>query len=760
MGRLVAVVLVGTLLTVAWLDHRVRKGFDDGHWLYPVRLLSAASEVRPGTDLAASGFWRELAARRYRRVSGRPLEAGTWTRTGHSVELALFEGDGPPRAEAGAKVQLDLEGERLVRIRSSGQGGLLDALRFAPQAIEGVFDQHFVRRPRLSIEDIPPGVVDAVLAAEDVRFLEHPGVNPSSMLRAFAANLRAGRILQGGSTITQQFVKNHFLTRDRTFSRKLVEIPMALLLEWHFAKERILEAYLATVYLGHRDGRAVHGFAEGARAWLGKELADLTLADGAMLAGLIRAPNIYSPSRHPGRAVERRDQVIDALERLGWVGREEAEQARRERPRLATVPAAPVESFFARRVSREIENKAPGAFDLGAGVEIFTTLDPRLQRIVAEEVAASVPARHGAEAAVVALDPRSGAIRALVGGNDYGKSHLDRATQSRRPIGSLFKPFLYAAAIADPKANLTAATVLNDGPLQLGEGETAWVPRNSDGRWHGPVTVREALVRSLNVPAVLVGERLGFDQLARLGELVFSSPEPLPVTPAISLGAFEASLLDVVAGFAAFVVPGQVVEPRAIEAVHGPSGAFLYGSEPSFRQVGDPAAFYVVHTMLEGVVSEGTARRIGAAGLGRPIAGKTGTTNDARDAWFVGYTPSLLLGVWVGHDDGRPLQGDASSLAVPLWLAIARRAFAGQPVETFPIPQAVEVVAIDDKTGLRGEPACGSARPYAFLRGTAPLESCDGRSVAGSPSLLPPVERLRAWWDSALGGLLSPDGAD
>ncbi len=749
------VALAVTLVMLLWLDHRVRAGFEDGHWLHPVRMLSAPVEIRPGMDLALGGFWQEVALRGYRRAAGDgPLVAGPWRRTGHAVELALLPGDRVAGAAPAAQVRLDLEAERLIRLRDPGRGGALDALVLGPRPIEGVLEEHFVPRPRLSIEDIPPGVVDAVLAAEDVRFLEHPGINPASMLRALAANLRAGRVLQGGSTLTQQFVKNHFLTRDRTLARKLVEIPMALLLEWHFAKERILEAYLATVYLGHRDGRAIHGLAEGARVWLGKELADITLADGALLAGLIRAPNVYSPARHPERALRRRDQVIDALERENWIGPGEAASARRDQPTFGSVVAMAPESFFVRQVQRELEASAPGALDLGPGVEVFTTLDPRLQRIAVEEVKRSVVARGGAEAAVVALDPRTGALRALVGGTDYGASHLDRATRARRAVGSLFKPFLYEAAIARPELGLTAATLIEDRPIQVGEGATAWVPRNADGRWHGKVTLREALVRSLNAPAVWVGNQVGFTELARIGGDVFATAEPLAVAPSLSLGAFDASLLDVVAAYSAFVAPGRVVRPHAVEAVHGPSGARLLAVESETREVGDPAAFYVVHTLLEGVVADGTARRVGAADLGRPLGGKTGTTNDARDAWFVGYTPSLVLGIWIGHDDGHPLAGDGASLAVPLWIAIARRAFAGQPVETFAMPEGVEVVAIDDATGLRGDSSCGPARPYAFLRGTAPEGTCDGGVAPGPAESPTPAERLQAWWGAGLDGLL------
>lgn len=669
-----------------YLDFRVRRGFEGGRWTAPVRFFAAPTAIVPGMNLARVGLESRLARLGYREIREGETAPGEYRRGGDFLEIhrrALPRPDGfldePPR-----RVRLVLEGEEVRLVRDTASGERLSELLLEPEPIEGVLGEHWTRRESFALDDVPPHMVDALLAAEDAHFLDHPGINLKSMLRAAKVNLEAGRIRQGGSTLTQQFVKNHFLTQDRTFARKLLEIPMALVLESRFSKEEILEAYAATVYLGHDRVVGVHGLAEGARAFLGKPLSDVTVAEGALLAGLIRAPNIYSPLRHPDRARKRRDQVLGDMRDLGWIDDETWIHALREpipepSPRRAS-PAA----FFVQEVVREMDRRGTPVERLGTGSEVFTTLDAGLQEIADEEVRRLADARPGLEIEIVALDPASGALRALVGGRDFLASQLDRTRRAHGPAGSIFKPFLLLAAFSSEPAGITPETRLLDAEITIELPGGDWTPRNSDGRYRGPVTLREALYRSLNVPMVRLAQRVGVEEVAAFGDSLTLSHEPLPRVPSLALGAFPASLRGMTAAYSIFPGKGYAIEPFAVGAVKAPSGAVLLQAKPKKREVAAPGAAREVHDLLVDVAEEGTARQVARSGVASAVGGKTGTSNESRDLWFVGYTPDLLLGVRMAYPDRRPIGEEAASLAVPLWSRIVARATAGHPGRGFP----------------------------------------------------------------------------
>jgi membrane carboxypeptidase/penicillin-binding protein len=317
----------------------------------------------------------------------------------------------------------------------------------------------------------------------------------------------------------------------------------------------------------------------------------------------------------------------------------------------------------------------------------------------------------------------------------------------------MWKPFVVLAAIGDPESGVTAATRIDDTPLRISSGAGEWNPQNSDERYHGPVSVRQALARSLNVPTVRLAQRVGIDELADFGDRIGIRDEPLPRLPSMALGAFEASLYDVTAAYSVFPGSGLRVEPFAVAAVKAPSGVVLYEAEPREHVIASPAAAFVVHSMLEDVVEQGTARAIASAGIRSSIAGKTGTSSDQRDAWFVGYTPSLLLGVWVGFDDDRPLRGGAAEIAVPLWARIARRALDGAPPEPFRNPGGVEEVAVDADTGLRAAPECGAAERELFVSGTAPVASCGSGEPVASEARVAPTRGAPARFRDLIGDI-------
>ena len=764
--RLLRRVLVLALLAAAaalfWLDRKVVQGFGEARWRHPVRIYAAPRSIDLGVDLDAGGITDELHELGYRAVASRPTEPGTFRRSAQRLDLYLNAApvadsfrDRPPQ-----RASVELEAGRVVRsIQLQPSGASVESLELEPHPLEGLYTSHWTGRRPLELADVPTYVVDAVLAAEDERFLSHHGIDLPSLARAVQVNWVAGKVKQGGSTITQQIVKNHFLTQERTFSRKLREIPMALLLDARFDKREILECYLATVYLGHDRLVGIFGLAEASQVYFGKPVGKLTLAEGATLAGIIRAPNPFSPIRHPEAALRRRDQVIDKLEELGWITKAQADEARAERPKPPAGRTARPEAYFMEHVRRTLQEQELDPQRLGVGSAIFTTLDPRLQRFASEAVDAvgrrldrSRPGKSGMEIAVVAIDPRDGAVRALVGGRDFLASQFDRATRTRRQVGSVFKPFVYLAAISDPASGVTPATILQDEPITVQIDRTKWTPQNVDEKFRGPVTVRYALEHSLNVPTVQLAEDFGIARIADFGDRLGLTTDPLPRVPSLALGAFEASLLRVTAAYTTFPRGGERIESHEVEAVKAPSGVTLKRAHGATQRIAAPDATYVVHAMLEGVVTRGTAAEVGRSGIKGAFAGKTGTSDESRDAWFVGYSPSLVVGVWVGFDDDRSLPGSAAQLAVPVWINLMRRATAGQPRERFAVPDGVELVSVDAKSGKLADARCGPSVTEVFLDGTAPRESCvPGSRAVAREEHASPVKQM----GEAIGGWFS-----
>jgi penicillin-binding protein 1B len=751
--RAVLLVLLAAVAAVFWLDRKVVQGFGEARWRNPVRIYAAPRAIEVGLDIEGAGITEELHDLGYRAVTGRPDEPGTFRRGAQRLELYLNAAPSPDAfgERPAQRVVVELEAGRRVRSIALEPGGTsVESIALEPRALDGLFTSHWTGRRALQLDDVPTPVVDAILAAEDERFLGHHGIDLPSLLRALRVNWIAGEVRQGGSTITQQIVKNHFLTQERTFSRKLREIPMAMLLDLRFDKREILECYLATVYLGHDRLVGIYGLAEASVVYFGKPVSKLTLGEGAMLAGMIRAPNVYSPIRHPEAALRRRDQVIEKLEDLRWITPAQAKAARAERPKPPAGRAAPPEAYFMEHVRRSLQEQSLEPSRLGFGSAIFTTLDTRLQRIASEAVDAvgrrldrGRGGKRSMQIAVVAIDPRDGAVKALVGGRDFLASQLDRATRSRRQVGSLFKPFVYLAAIADPQSGVTPATILLDEPIEVQIDRTTWSPKNVDERYRGPVTARYALEHSLNVPTVQLAESYGIDRIAAFGDRAGLSRDPLPRVPSIALGAFESSLLRVASAYTVFPRGGDRIDPHAVDAVKAPSGVVLTRGRSAVTRVAAPDATYVVHAMLEGVATRGTAAEITRSGLKGSFAGKTGTSNDNRDAWFVGYTPSLVVGVWVGFDDDASLRAGATQLALPVWLTIMRRALTGLPRERFAVPAGVELVAIEAATGKRADDGCGPSITEVFLAGTAPDESCaPGRRVVARDRRGSPVKQI------------------
>jgi len=587
--------------------------------------------------------------------------------------------------------------------------------------------------PPVRLEDLPRYVGDAVIATEDVRFRYHFGIDPIGIPRALLRNIRSGGISEGASTLDQQIIKQRFLTRERKWSRKIAEMLLAISLDVRLTKDEILELYLNDIYLGHYAGSPILGVDEASRLYFGKPPQRLRLDEAAIIAAMIRAPNVLTPWKHPDAVRAQRDRILRIMREHRWI-EEPAYRDALARPieiHHGTLPAMPY-PYYLRAVRSELVREIGLRDVLEGGLRIVCEMDPQAQR-AAERAAQRVVARLESrffwirdqaredplQAAILSVDPRSGGIRALVGGSDYETSAFDRTVQMRRQPGSAFKTFAYFEAIASKRA--TTASLLLDAPLQVRlANDQTWEPQNYDQQFRGRVTLREAFERSLNVPTVRLTERVGVSRVAKTAKR-FGFDGEMDAIPALPLGVNEVTMRELTAAYTVFPNLGERVEPFLVRRVTDRRGKNVFERKVEPKRVADADATYVVHTLLRGVVKRGTARRLREYGLGY-AAGKTGTTNDYRDAWFVGYTSDMVTTVWLGFDHGAPLRLSSAEAAIPLWGAYMG-AIPHRRDEPAP-PGGVTFRDIDPESGMLWQEGCPGPIREVFLDGTAPTHHC------------------------------------
>ncbi|HKP12146.1 MAG TPA: PBP1A family penicillin-binding protein, partial [Blastocatellia bacterium] len=590
--------------------------------------------------------------------------------------------------------------------------------------------------------EIAPAMKHATIAIEDKRFYTNAGYDLKGIARALWADAHHGGVVQGGSTLTQQLIKNAFLTSDRTLSRKVKEAMMALILESRLSKEEIFTLYCNNVYLGQSSTFAVHGFAQAAKVYFDKNLNDLTLSESACLAGMIHAPNRYSADRNVQPATERRNIVLDAMVETGAITAEQAEAARRQPLQLKKqeVREDYGTTYFIDYVERFLDARY-GSRNDSAERRVVTTMDPRLQRAAHDAViksterldrAAGRPTRKGEEAkrvqaALVALDAHTGEVLAMVGGRHYDESQLNRATDARRQPGSTFKPFVYAAALGN--RYYTAASLLSDRPqtFTYDGGRAEYTPSNYHGGFsYRDVSLREALARSMNVPAVALALNVGLGNVISLAD---NCGLDVPhAYPSLALGTNEATPLEMAGAYTAFANNGAALRPIPVKNIRSASAGLSNVSATSVYAF-TPQVAYMMTSMMQSVVEQGTAARLRNYGLPSAVAGKTGTSNDG---WFVGYTPNLVCAVWVGFDDNTDIRMKASETALPLWADFVKAALEIRPElggDNFARPSGIVEVEVDPATGLRATEACGERRTEIFIAGTEPVAECTHESL-------------------------------
>jgi penicillin-binding protein 1B len=588
------------------------------------------------------------------------------------------------------------------------------------------------KRRDVPLAAVPPHMIKAVLAIEDRRFYDHAGIDPIGIVGAVWEYMSGGSTrMRGASTLTQQLIKNTFLTPDRAPTRKFKEWLMSIALERRLTKDQVLELYLNDVYLGHRGSFAIRGVPEAARLFFGKDVANVSLSEAATIAGVIQSPPRHSPFNNPDKSKDRRNVVLKEMAEAGFISADAAARASREPLQVATRALENEAPYFVDYVSQELQDR----YKVTGAVDVYTTLDVHLQKIAQDAVRDGLlridpilarRKRQPAQAALVAIDPRTGDILALIGGRSYNQSQYNRAVSANRQPGSVFKPFVYLAAFEHAYSHgltdITPATVVLDEPTTWEFNRQSWTPSNYDGEYEGPITLRRALALSRNIAAIKVAETTGYDEVAGLWRRVGAGTPPRPY-PSIALGVFEATPLQVASAYTLFPNSGAIRPLRAIlRIVTGGNDIQIQNAQR--RSVARPDTTFLVTNMMRSVINEGTGAGARAAGFTRDAAGKSGTTNDLRDAWFIGFTPDLLTVVWVGLDDNQPVGLSGTQAALPIWTTFMKRALSGIPNMELPTPEGIVFVDIDRDTGKLATALCPRLFKEAFIEGTEPAEVC------------------------------------
>ena len=697
------------------------------------RVFARPYEVRRGQSVTLRQFVERLNELGYsQRAKAEGL--GEFTIGRDAVALIPRDGDRKGRTVrvAFTGATKTREASTIGQIEVIGTKGSSAELNLGAPLITALISSGREKRRDVPLQQIPLQMVQAVLAIEDRRFYDHPGVDPIRTVGAVFTNVFGDKpYLEGGSTLTQQIVKNTFLTPEKSLRRKALEWFMSVVLERRLSKDQILELYLNDVALGQRGSFAIHGVAEAARLFFAKDITNVTLSEAATIAGVIQSPSRLSPFNHLDRARERRNVVLHAMADAGFVAADAADRATNEPLQISARALDSEAPYFVDYVSQLLQEKYSA---VASAADVYTTLDLHLQRIAHDVVRDGVARldemlarrRRRPQAALIAIDPRTGDVLALVGGRSYNQSQFNRAITARRQPGSVFKPFVYLAAFehayAEGRTDVTPATVVGDEPTTFVFNEQNWSPGNYEGEYDGPITLRRALALSRNIATIKVAEAAGYEEVATLWKRVGSGTPPRPY-PSIALGVFEATPLEIAQAYIVFPNGGVLRPLRAISRMVS-GGHDVALDNPAPRTVARPDTTFLVTNMMRSVLNEGTGAAVRAAGFSLDAAGKTGTTNDLRDAWFVGFTPELLTVVWVGLDDNLPVGLSGSQAAVPIWTSFMSRALAGRPNVPFQTPEGISMVEIDRDTGKMAAPMCPRVFTEAFITGTEPTQIC------------------------------------
>jgi len=707
------------------LDKRVQAEFDALVWQVPTRVYARPLALVPGMRLDADTLLLELGAAGYREDGGEL--PGTWSREGNTFRIGTRDFTDLDGAVPGMRLEVVLSGGKLASVSDRRAGKRLASARIDPARIATLYGDATEERRLVQLKDVPSLLVTGLQAVEDRNFKHHHGIDPWGIVRAAWVNAREGEIEQGASTLTQQLVRNLFLSREVAWSRKLKEAAYSIIIEARYDKQRILEAYFNEVYLGQHGNQSIHGIAAASEFWFGRDMATLRAQDMALLVGMIQGPSLYDPRRRPDAAKKRRNLVLAMWRDTGLISADEARQAMASGLGVSARPgvASNRHPAFMDLVRRQLARDYPADALRGAGLSVLTTLSPSGQILSERAVVGAldkVQRKDGPalQAGLVLTDTRGGDVLAMVGNRDTAQPGFNRALEAQRPVGSLLKPLVYLLALAQPD-RWSLATPVDDAPVDivLPNGKR-WNPDNSDGRSHGRVSLADALAHSYNQATVRVGMEVGPARLAELLK-VLAGLRAQP-NPSLILGSVDLSPFAMAQVYQFLAAGGQIQPLRAVRGVLDAKGKALnrYDHSSPPAQEGDAVASRLVTMALQDAVQRGTGRQLLADGLGplRP-AGKTGTSNDSRDSWFAGYTGEHLAVVWVGNDRNEATGLYGSTGAMRVWSAL----FSKLPSAPLDVGmQGLEWGWVDREAYATTEEECEGARRYAFVAGYLPPE--------------------------------------
>ncbi len=711
-----------------WLDIQVRDEFEGRAWDVPSRVYARPLSLYTGQQISKQSLLLELEAAGYRKKTS-AFEPGSYSVNGGSYEInrraTIFE-DG---SEPAVRFKLSLEGDLIKSLRDSSAGSDPGLVRLDPAEIASIYPLHDEDRTLVELADVPELLMTGLQAVEDRQFKHHHGIAPRSIARAFWVNLRAGQAVQGGSTLTQQLVKNYFLSSERSLSRKINEAIMSVLLELHYDKAQILEAYINEIFLGQQGSHAIHGFGRASEFYFDRSLKDLEPEQIALLVGMVRGASLYNPRRNPERALKRRNTVLDVFAETGLMSAAEVKAAKAQALGVTAKPRSGGSRYpaFLDLVKRQLRRDYDTSDLRSEGLKIFTTLAPSEQQYAQKAVSDGLNdlANRGLpadlQAALVMTDVANGEVRALVGDRMPGRNGFNRALDARRQIGSVVKPLVYLLAL-EHVDDYNLITRVKDEPISLRQADgTLWSPANYDDKSHGELPLIDALVHSYNQATVQVGLKIGVANLIRKIEQLGIVAE-IPAVPSTFLGAVELTPLEVAQIYQSLAADGYSVPLRSVTAVLTPQGEMLGRYPLRLMPLERREAVSLLNFALTQVVERGTAKRLpGMLGSKAMIAGKTGTTNERRDSWFVGYTRNRVAVTWVGLDDNRPAGVTGSNAAMPLWAGLFRQI----PIEPVDLrmPEGANFVWVDVGRQALTDPSCEGAEQVPFIEGTEPEDS-------------------------------------
>src|SRR5438132_3050773 len=735
---LIMVVFVAFIGFVGYTYVVITKKFDSSRrWDLPSRIYSDATPIVPGMTYPRALLEPKLNHVGYHETRSRVANPGEYRYTDRNLEIYLQNFEYPDIEFRALPVLIDFDGAIVHSVKRLDDGVTVRGIRIEPELITSIYNNEMEDRLPVKLASVPKSVVDAIIATEDKNFYHHEGISVRGTIGALITDLRSKSWTHGGSTLTQQLVKNLFLNPERTWRRKATEALMALLLEARYSKNEILEAYLNEIYLGQNGAVQIIGVEQASQVYFGRHVTYLSLPEAATLAGMIRSPNVLSPLKYPERAKPRRDLVLKLMLDQDKVTQQEYEAAIASPLTTSRFPktsrSAP---FFVELVLKQLRETYPETQLKTEGLRIFTTLDTIIQRSAEQSLDSGIADLNRRypylkksptplEGVILTIQPGTGYVKALVGGRNYSKTQFNRAIQARRQPGSLFKPFVYVTAMDPARGQqaLTAATVLDDSPITVRTGNAVWQPQNYDLRFHGRVTVREALAHSYNIPAVRAAIDAGVPNVIKEASAIGIQSRLEPY-PSVSLGSFEVTPLEIAYAYSAFANLGVKAEPISILAVSTREGKVLESREVKMKRVAPASVCYVMNDILKDVFNYGTAARARALGFERPFAGKTGTTSNYRDAWFIGYSPRNLSLVWIGFDDGYSVHLAGGDACVPIWTSYMNREAGLVPQVDWRRPDDVVDRAIDPEPGMLATPYCPQEKNEIFVAGTEPTAVC------------------------------------